>query len=94
VPYIQALGLGKDELVQAVAISAFVSTVALALGLALNNGLEGAIAVPAGIELVGAFLGMGIGKALRSSLSAVTFRHWFLVGLLALGGSMVARSIL
>src|SRR5262249_53700418 len=33
VPYVQALGLGKDELVQAMAISAFMSTVALALGL-------------------------------------------------------------
>jgi len=33
VPYLQALDLGKDELLQALAISAFISTVALALGL-------------------------------------------------------------
>ena len=69
VPYVQALNLGKDELVQALAISAFVSTLALALGLGLNNGLSGAMAAPAMIALVAAFVGMAIGKALRSRLS-------------------------
>jgi uncharacterized protein len=94
VPYLQALGLGKDELVQALAISAFVSTVALALGLGLNNGLGSAIAVPAAVALVAAFVGMAAGQALRSRLSVTAFRHWVLVGLLALGGSMLARFVL
>jgi uncharacterized membrane protein YfcA len=79
VPYVQALNLGKDELVQALAISAFVSTLALALGLGLNNGLGGAMAAPAMIALVGAFVGMAIGKALRSRLSVVAFRSSVLV---------------
>jgi uncharacterized membrane protein YfcA len=94
VPYVQALNLGKDELVQALAISAFVSTLALALGLGLNNGLGGAMAAPAMIALVAAFVGMAIGKALRSRLSVAAFRRWVLVGLLLLGGSMVARFVL
>jgi uncharacterized protein len=94
VPYVQALDLGKDELVQALAISAFVSSVALALGLGLNNGLGGAMAAPAMIALVAAFVGMAIGKALRSRLSVAAFRCWVLVGLLLLGGSMVARFVL
>lgn len=47
VPYVQALNFSKDELVQALAISAFVSSVALALGLGLNQGLGEAVAVPA-----------------------------------------------
>jgi uncharacterized protein len=92
VPYVQALNLGKDELVQALAISAFVSTLALALG--LNNGLGGAMAAPAMIALVAAFVGMAIGKALRSRLSVAAFRLWVFVGLLLLGGSMVARFVL
>jgi uncharacterized protein len=80
VPYVQALNLGKDELVQALAISAFVSTLALALGLGLNNGLSGALVAPAMIALVVTFVGMAIGKALRSRLSVTTFRRWVLPG--------------
>ena len=94
VPYVQALNLGKDELVQALALSAFVSTLALALGLGLNNGLSGAMVAPAMIALVVAFVGMAIGKAVRSRLSVAAFRRWVLVGLLLLGGSMVARVVL
>lgn len=94
VPYLQALNLGKDELVQALAISAFVSTLALALGLGFNNGLGGAMAAPAMIALAAAFVGMAVGKGLRSRLSVVAFRRWVFVGLLLLGGSMVARFVL
>jgi uncharacterized membrane protein YfcA len=94
VPYVQALNLGKDELVQALAISAFVSTLALALGLGLNNGLSGALVAPAMIAVVVAFVGMAIGKALRSRLSVATFRRWVLAGLLLLGCSMFARVVL
>jgi len=94
IPYIQALNLGKDELVQALAISAFVSSIALALGLGLNDGLSGAVAIPAMIALAASFAGMAIGKALRSRLSVAVFRRCVLVGLLALGTSMVARYVL
>jgi len=94
VPYIRALDLGKDELVQALAISAFVSSVALALGLGLNDGLAGAVAIPAVAALAASFVGMAIGKALRSRLSVSVFRRCVLVGLLALGASMVARFVL
>jgi uncharacterized membrane protein YfcA len=94
VPYIQALDLSKDELVQALAISAFVSSIALALGLGLNNGLSDAVATPAAIALVASFAGMAIGKALRSRLSADTFRRVVLIGLLALGVSMIGRYVL
>src|SRR5262245_11840758 len=91
VPYVQALNLGKDELVQALAISAFVSTLALALGLGLNNGLSGAMAAQPMIAVVMAFLGMAIGKALRSRLSVAAFRRWVFVGMLLFGSSMVER---
>jgi uncharacterized protein len=94
VPYIQALELGRDELVQALAISAFVSSVALALGLRINHGLGGAIAMPAVAALMAAFAGMAIGKALRSKLSVRVFRKTVLAGLLALGASMVVRLVL
>lgn len=94
VPYIQELGLSKDELVQALAISAFVSSVALALGLGLNDDLSGAVATPAAIALIASFIGMTVGKRLRSYLAADTFRRVVLIGLLALGVSMVGRYVL
>jgi uncharacterized membrane protein YfcA len=94
VPYIQALGLSKDELVQALAISAFVSSIALGLGLQFNNGLTNAVAIPAVIGLAASFVGMAIGKALRSRLSADIFRRFVLIGLLALGATMICRYIL
>lgn len=93
VPYIQALDFGKDELVQALAISAFASSVALALGLGLHNGLGGAVAIPAIIAIATSFLGMAIGKALRSRLSFVIFRRCVFIGLLALGATMVVRYV-
>jgi uncharacterized protein len=80
--------------VQALAISAFVSTFALAIGLRFNDGLGGATAIPAMIALWAAFVGVRIGKALQSRLSVAAFYRWVLVGLLLLGGSMVARFVL
>ena len=66
------------------------STVALGLGLGLNNGLAGSVALPTMIALVSAFVGMVIGKALRLRLSVIAFRRWVIVGLLVLGSSMIA----
>lgn len=91
VPYLQAIDLGKDELVQALALSAFTSTVALALGLGLNNSLGADVIIPASIALAAALGGMAVGQAVRSKLSIEVFRRWVFIGLLALGASMVAR---
>ena len=50
----------------------FVSTLAVTLGPSLNNGLGGALVVPAMIARVGAFVGVAIGKALPSRLRATS----------------------
>ena len=70
------------------------SGVALTLGLGLNNGLDGAVAIPAGVALAAAFVGMAIGKALRARLSMTVFRRCVLVGLLTLGAGMLVRFVL
>ena len=101
VPYLQALGLEKDDLVQALGLSFMVSTVALAADLA-NDGAflirDGAFqASLAGVSLVavGASLGgMFLGQRLRTRVDAATFRFWFFVGLLALGGHFALRAVL
>ena len=92
-PYIQALNLDKDELVQAIGIAALIATAALALGLGLNGNLKVGIVVPGSIAVLSAFAGMFIGQALRARLSVEIFRRWVLIGLVALGGAMIVRAL-
>jgi uncharacterized membrane protein YfcA len=92
VPYLQAIGLEKDDLVQALGLSFTVSTFALAV----NVGAAGILDVSmAGITLTAlamACLGMWFGQALRQKLSPTVFRRWFFIGLLLLGIYLVVRS--
>jgi len=92
-PYLQALNLGKDELVQAIGITALVASSALAFGLGLNGRLAPGIAVPGAIAVVAAFAGMYAGQALRAGASVEVFRRWVLIGLVALGGAMILRAV-
>ena len=91
VPYLQALGLSRDELVQAMGISFTVSTVALAVGLYANAGGTGLAVGASALMLVPALVGMAVGQALRQKLSPVLFRRCFLVCLALLGTHMVMR---
>jgi uncharacterized membrane protein YfcA len=85
VPYIQGLGLDRNELVQALGMSFTVSTLALGAGLfwqgALGSGEMGASV----LALIPALLGMMIGQWLRQRISAVLFKRVFFVGMAALG---------
>ena len=92
VPYLQALGLTKDDLVQALGLSFTVSTIALAAGLA-RDGVFGAALVGASLlALAPAIVGMIIGQRTRGRLRPDVFRRWFFLGLLVLGLYMAARS--
>ena len=92
-PYIEALKLNKDEFVQAIGITALIATSALALGLGMNGQLAPDIAVPGLLGTIAAFGGMFAGQALRARVSVDVFRHWVLIGLIALGGAMIIRAI-
>jgi uncharacterized protein len=91
VPFLQAIDLDKDELVQAIGITAFTSAAALALGLGVHGSLRGDVAMPVTAALAAALAGMGLGQILRSRLSLELFRRGVLIGLFGLGASMVAR---
>lgn len=93
-PYLQALTLGKDELVQSFALTAVVASAALALGLGLNGALAPSVAVPGALATATAFAGMALGQIARRRISVETFRRWVLVGLAALGLSMILRAVL
>jgi uncharacterized membrane protein YfcA len=91
VPYVQSLGLAKDELVQALGLSFTVATIALAAGLLAH----GAFALDQlGLSLfavIPALAGMGLGSMVRSRISARTFRRCFLLFLVILGLELVLR---
>jgi len=92
VPYVQAIGLEKEELIQALCLSFTVSTVALAVNLAADNALHAGLAVPALGALSMAAIGMWLGQALRLRMSPQTFRRCFFIGLLLLGVHLAMRS--
>jgi uncharacterized membrane protein YfcA len=91
VPYLEAIGLEKEEFVQALGLSFTVSTVALALNVAVEGGLKISTATTSLAALFLACAGMWIGQAVRLRMSAIVFRRWFFTGL-ALLGYLVARS--
>ncbi|NUT89738.1 sulfite exporter TauE/SafE family protein [Pseudomonas corrugata] len=85
VPYLQALGLSKDELVQALGLSFTVSTLALAAGLLWRGALGGGELSASMLALAPALLGMWLGQWLRQRISAMLFRRVFFIGLGGLG---------
>ncbi|WP_095180326.1 sulfite exporter TauE/SafE family protein [Pseudomonas sp. Irchel 3F6] len=89
VPYLQALGLSRDELVQALGLSFTVSTLALALGLFWHDALGGGELSASLLALIPAMLGMWLGQWLRQRISAVLFKRVFFIGLGALGAHLL-----
>ena len=94
VPYLQALSLRKDELVQALGLSFTVSTVALFLRLVMEGSFA-ADRLPSGwgllLPLPAALLGMAAGQVLRGRVGEKGFKRLFFVGLLLIGVYMFVR---
>lgn len=94
VPFLQALGLTKDELVQALGLSFTVSTLALAGLLGQGGALTPDVAMPAAIGTATAIAGMVAGQWLRRRVATATFRRWFFLSLLLLGLHLALRAML
>lgn len=94
VPYLQAIGLEKDELVQALGLSFSMSTLALAVSLGHRGDLlQPAVLGVSLLALLPALLGMAGGQRLRRRISAERFRRWFFCGLLVLGADLSLRGL-
>lgn len=94
VPYLHALRLSPDDLIQALGISFTVSTIALAVALAGGGQFAWPSVGASGLVLAGAFAGMILGTALRARMQPATFRRWFFIGLMALGAHLLLRGLL
>ncbi len=93
VPYLQAIGLDKEELVQALGLSFTVSTLALAATLAQAQAFPASLAAASLLALGPAVLGMVAGQWARARLQEDTFRRVFFAGLLALGVYLMLRAL-
>jgi uncharacterized membrane protein YfcA len=93
-PYLQALRLDPDELVQSLGLSFTVSTVALAIALAGDGQFRWPNLQASMIALVAAFAGMMLGQAVRARLRPKTFRLWFFIGMIVLGIHLMVRPLL
>ena len=85
VPYLQALGLSKNQLVQALGLSFSVSTLALAAGLYWRGSLGGGELNGSLLALLPAMLRMGLGQWLRQRISGALFKSVFFIGMALLG---------
>ncbi|TRC98923.1 sulfite exporter TauE/SafE family protein [Mesorhizobium sp. WSM4303] len=94
VPYIQALGLSRDDLIQALGLSFTVSTIALAAGLASHGAFQVEHIAMSSLAVLPALLGMWLGQLLRQRISPETFRRWFLIFLILLGLELLVRPFL
>lgn len=93
VPYVSALGLDKEDLIQALGLSFTVSTIALAAALAFHGHYPLVALGNSLLAVLPALAGMFIGQKLRDRLAPQVFRRWFFVGLLVLGLYMLARAL-
>lgn len=92
--YLQALGMPRDMLIQAMGMTFTVASLALAISLGGHDLLPadlGALSIGA---LVPSFLGMALGQKVRRRLPEALFRRVFFVALLALGVYIAARAFL
>jgi uncharacterized membrane protein YfcA len=94
VPYLQGLGLDKEDLVQALGLAFTVSTFSLAASLALGGDFKPGVAAASFYALVPALVGMLCGQWIRSRIRPEVFRRIFFVGLLALGAHLSLRSLM
>lgn len=93
VPYLQAIGLEKDELIQALGLSFTVSTIALAFGLLRVDAWHGGSIWLSLLAVAPSLLGMRLGQWLRRRIASALFRRVFFAGLMLLGVYLVMERL-
>jgi len=91
--YLQAIGLGRDMLVQAMGMLFALSTIGLAIGLGRNDLLSSYLTMVSAAAVIPAVCGMMLGQRIRRFLPDATFRTAFFGGVLGLGLFILVKSI-
>jgi uncharacterized protein len=90
-PYLQAIGLEKNELVQALGLSFLVASAGLGVALWTRGAVAPSIAGASALALIPAMAAMLIGQRVRGLIPDQLFRRLFYAGLLVLGGWLAFR---
>jgi uncharacterized membrane protein YfcA len=93
VPYLSAIDLQRDELIQAMGLVFMVAMVSLAICLAWTGHFKVASVGASTLAMLPAFVGMHAGQAVRQRLHGDAYRKWFFIGLIALGAYSVIRAL-
>ena len=88
--FLQAIGLSRDRLIQAMGMLFTASTLALAVALQGNGLLTRELGAFSAVGLLPAIIGMVLGQRIRRRLSEQLFRRVFFIALLALGAYIIA----
>ena len=91
--FLQALGMQRDMLVQALGVTFVIISTTLAVSLTSRSLMTGELTAISAAGLVPAFFGMWLGQLYRASISEEHFRRLFLIGLLIIGFSFLISSI-
>lgn len=94
VPYLQALELDRDTLVQMMGISFTVSTCAIGVAILDHGGYDGQQAILSAAALVPAIAGMKLGQMLRQQFSESVFRRCLFIGLFVIGIRLIWKGFL
>ena len=93
VMFLQAIGLPRDVLIQAMGMLFTASTIALAAGLQQANFLAIEHGILSTMAVLPAIAGMIFGQRIRQKLSEQRFRTVFFTALLVLGAYIIANAI-
>lgn len=85
VPFLQALDLPRDRLVQAMGMTFLAATVALGAGFGGQGMVPASLAALSALAVLPALVGMELGRRIRGRLSERRFRQALFLSLLALG---------
>ncbi len=91
--YLQAIGLPRDTLIQAMGMLFTASTLALAIALQRNEILTAELGSLSAAAVLPALIGMVCGQRIRKFLSESVFRRVFFISLLIVGAYIVARAL-
>lgn len=93
VPYLQALDMERDELVQALGIFFLTSTIALTAVLFRAGFFQSGVALASLSAIIPAVIGMWVGQRVRRFIAPKAFRIAMLSGMLILGLHLASRAI-
>lgn len=92
--YLQALGLKRDILIQAMGVSFIIITVSIAIFMAGQHILDGQQVAVSSLALLPMFAGLTIGRYYRRRIPEAKFSRVIMIALFLNGLHLMARAVL